>query len=38
MVSMVDGHVIFVSNNVDFTTYRYAYTRGGGETIGADLQ
>jgi prepilin-type N-terminal cleavage/methylation domain-containing protein len=38
MTSMVDGHVIFVSNNIDFTTYRYAFTRGGGETIGADLQ
>ena len=38
MATMVDGHTIFVSNNVDFTTFRYTFTRGGGESIGGNFQ
>jgi len=38
MAVMVDGHVIFVSNNVDFLTFRYTFTRGGGESIGGSFQ
>ncbi|HMC10677.1 MAG TPA: DUF1559 domain-containing protein [Pirellulaceae bacterium] len=33
MVSMVDGHTVFVSNNVDFATYRAYFTRGLGEAV-----
>jgi prepilin-type N-terminal cleavage/methylation domain-containing protein/prepilin-type processing-associated H-X9-DG protein len=33
MVTMVDGHTTFVSNNVDFATYRAHFTRGGGESL-----
>jgi prepilin-type N-terminal cleavage/methylation domain-containing protein len=38
MASMVDGHVVFISNNVDFTTFRYSFTRGGGETLSGQFQ
>jgi prepilin-type N-terminal cleavage/methylation domain-containing protein/prepilin-type processing-associated H-X9-DG protein len=33
MVSMADGHTVFVSNNVDFATYRAYFTRGLGEAV-----
>ena len=32
MVTYVDGHTGFVSNNVDFATYRAHFTRNGGES------
>ncbi|HEY2415143.1 MAG TPA: DUF1559 domain-containing protein [Pirellulaceae bacterium] len=38
LASMADGHVVFVSNNVDFTTFRYTFTRGGGETLSGQFQ
>jgi prepilin-type N-terminal cleavage/methylation domain-containing protein/prepilin-type processing-associated H-X9-DG protein len=34
-VSFVDGSVRFVSNNIDFATYRATFTRGGEETLSA---
>src|SRR5262249_13847776 len=27
--SFVDGHIAFISNNIDFTTYRALFTRAG---------
>jgi len=38
LASMVDGHVVFVSNSVDFTTFRYTFTRGGGESLSGQVQ
>jgi prepilin-type N-terminal cleavage/methylation domain-containing protein/prepilin-type processing-associated H-X9-DG protein len=38
MACMVDGHVAFVSNNVDFTTFRFTFTRAGGESSGGNFQ
>jgi len=35
MVSFVDGHTGFVSNNIDFATYRAHFTRNGGESVSA---
>lgn len=32
--SFVDGHVQFISNNIDITTYRALFSRAGGEVIG----
>jgi hypothetical protein len=34
LTCLSDGHVIFVSNTIDFATYRAAFTRAGGETGG----
>ena len=31
MAALADGSVIFVSDHVDFTTYRAMFTRAGGE-------
>jgi hypothetical protein len=33
MAAFVDGHTGFVSNNVDFATYRAHFTRNGGESF-----
>jgi prepilin-type N-terminal cleavage/methylation domain-containing protein/prepilin-type processing-associated H-X9-DG protein len=33
MVTYADGHTTFVSNNVDFATYRAQFTRNGGESL-----
>ena len=30
---MCDGHVLFVSDHIDYTTYRALFTRNGGETV-----
>ena len=38
MVVLVDGHVSFLSNNVDNTVYRATGTRGTGESIGGNIQ
>jgi prepilin-type N-terminal cleavage/methylation domain-containing protein len=32
--AMVDGHVAWISNNIDFTVYRALFTRNGGEVVG----
>jgi prepilin-type N-terminal cleavage/methylation domain-containing protein len=33
MAAFVDGHTGFVSNNIDFATYRAHFTRNGGESV-----
>jgi hypothetical protein len=33
MAAMVDGHTVFISNNIDFATYRAYFTRGLGESL-----
>jgi len=33
MATMADGHTVFISNNVDFPTYRAHFTRGLGESV-----
>jgi hypothetical protein len=37
-VTMVDGRVAWVSNNLDFTIWRTTFTRGGGESTSGHLQ
>jgi prepilin-type N-terminal cleavage/methylation domain-containing protein len=34
---MVDGHIVWVSNSIDFATYRASFTRGGGESISGNV-
>jgi hypothetical protein len=33
MASLVDGSVRFVSENINFNTYRASFSRGGGESL-----
>ena len=33
MASMADGHTVFLSNNIDFPSYRAYFTRGLGESV-----
>jgi hypothetical protein len=30
---MVDGHVIWMPNSIDFTVYQALFTRSGGEVV-----
>jgi prepilin-type N-terminal cleavage/methylation domain-containing protein len=34
LTALTDGHVIFVSNNVDFRAYQAYFSRNGGESLG----
>jgi hypothetical protein len=36
MVSYVDGHVNWISNNISLATYTALGTRNGGEVLGPD--
>jgi prepilin-type N-terminal cleavage/methylation domain-containing protein len=35
--TMVDGHLVWVSNHIDFTVWRATYTRAGGESVGGQF-
>jgi len=35
--TMCDGHIVFVSNNVDQLTWQFTFSRLGGETIGGQV-